>query len=218
MSTDHQPRSNLRRMTIRRGPFRGAAVLLNIGNAKRKILGVYEYTLNPWVAKYTDESDVLIDLGASDGYFTYGFAHRKNKNQQKHAVIAVEPAPTASLTTPKDWSTYKESEICIVEKCVGAQSDDGSVTLDALVGDELRKILVKMDIEGAEIETLQGAPRAVANNNIQWIIEIHGKERIPQVAKHFVDANRPFLILDLPPLPVIGAELRSIYTSWLVTL
>jgi hypothetical protein len=49
-------------------------------------------------------------------------------------------------------------------------------------------------------------------------VEIHGRERIAEVARFFVERNRPFLVRAMEPLPWIGAESREIETYWLTTL
>jgi hypothetical protein len=53
------------------GEFRGTTLILNPAHSKRKILGVYEHILNPWLKRILPTVEVLWDVGANDGYFTY---------------------------------------------------------------------------------------------------------------------------------------------------
>ena len=57
-----------------RGPFRGACIVINPRDSLRKILGVYEHELNPWLEQALRRVTRVLDVGANDGYFTFGCA------------------------------------------------------------------------------------------------------------------------------------------------
>ena len=208
---------------IKAGPFKGAKVFLNPANSKRKILGLYEHVLNRWITEKIKEKEFVMDVGANTGYDTYGFAHLLLSNGSNNPVVlAFEPEKYTELTTPKGWEEYNGCRIEIIEKYIGKQTDYNRIALDDAYVEYIGEIgssgLVKIDIEGAECDALAGANRMLKNPGIDWLIEIHGKELIPEVAGYFVKENRPFLIKDLAPLPIIGAEKRFLYTSWLMTI
>ena len=199
------------------GPFKGASVYLNLANSKRKLFGLYEHGLNDWISSISMEKDFIFDVGANTGYDTYGLAHLLSRaNTQKAHVVAFEPEAKnfPELTTPKLWDCYSNSNIEIIEKFAGAGDHDTTISIDQAYEDRphLENLpgLMKIDVEGAEIAVMQGAQKLLSKENISWLIEIHGKDLIPKISQHFADANRPFLIKDLTPLPIIGKEQREI--------
>ena len=61
-------------MRIWRGPFRGARIVMNPRRSLRKMLGLYEHELNAWLELALGRAKRVIDIGANDGYFTFGSA------------------------------------------------------------------------------------------------------------------------------------------------
>jgi len=207
------------------GPFRGARMFLNPSNSRRKLLGLYEYVLNDWIRTTTPRKDFAFDVGANTGYDLYGFAHLISHGNTRVAnLLAFEPeaASFPELTAPMTWRCYSKCHVEIIEKFAGATDSGTSVTLDRSFSERpafagLRG-LIKIDVEGAEVDVLNGATALLDNPSHDWLIEIHGKELIPEVCRFFVDRGRPILVRSMTPLPIIGAEQRAIETYWLTTI
>ncbi len=68
-------------LTVMAGPFRGAGLVVNPDCSKRKLFGIYEHVLNSWWRNALPRTEVFWDIGASDGYFTFGCAHALKKYQ-----------------------------------------------------------------------------------------------------------------------------------------
>lgn len=207
------------------GPFRGARMFLNPANSKRKIFGLYEYVLNDWIAKAAPLSDFVFDVGSNTGYDLYGFAHLASAgNTRPVRMVGFEPdaANLPELTIPLTWPEYSGGGIEIVEKFAGAGVDERTTTLDAAFDERPglagKTGLIKIDVEGGESEVLRGAASLLDAPQHRWLVEIHGRDRISEVARFFVERNRPFLIREMKALPLIGAESREIETYWLTTL
>jgi FkbM family methyltransferase len=66
-------------------------------------------------------------------------------------------------------------------------SEVATTTLDAVVeryaGDGDRPIVIKLDVEGAEIAALRGAARTIANRDVILIYEDHGQDRAHTVTR-----------------------------------
>lgn len=209
------------------GPFRGAKVYLNPKSSKRKIFGIYEYVLNNWISEVVPRKEFVFDIGANTGYDTYGFAHLLSKaNSSRSHVIAFEPDADdfPELTTPKDWPEYANITIEIVKKFVSDHSNAShtTTTIDEEFSQrpQLKDLegLFKIDVEGAEVQVLEGASELLKDFKHDWLIEIHGKDLIPPVTQFFSVRGRPFLIKEMKPLPLIGPEQREIDTYWLLTI
>jgi len=212
-------------LRILRGPFRGARMFLNPSESKRKIFGIYEYVLNDWITKVAPGVDFIFDVGSNTGYDLYGFAFlASGRNTKPVRVVGFEPeaARFPELTLPRGWPEYSRCEIEIIEKFAGDRVNDRTTTLDTAFRDRPQLSgtigLIKIDVEGAEGDVLSGAAGLLSTHSHHWLVEIHGRDRIPDVADFFVKANRPFLIQSMEPLPFIGAETREIETYWLTTL
>src|SRR6266700_5250364 len=76
---------------IWRGPFRGARIAMNPRNSLRKILGPYERELNAWLAQALPRVTRVLDVGANDGYFTFGCAAAFRRLGKAGEIIAFEP-------------------------------------------------------------------------------------------------------------------------------
>ncbi len=207
------------------GPFKGARVLLNLSDSKRKLLGVYEHILNDWIRTSCPGKSFAIDVGANDGYHTYGFAHLLSRaNRTSANILAFEPDASMfpGLTCPRNWSCYSNTSVQIIQKYAGSTNNDTMATLDQTYSDfsmcHDQSGIIKIDVEGAEVEVMKGAKSVITRKEISWLIEIHGRNLIPEIAEFFITAKRPFLVKELSPLPLIGAEKRDVDTYWLVTI
>jgi hypothetical protein len=72
------------------GPFRGARFFSNPQVAMRKVFGAYEHELTGWLERALPRIDVIVDVGANDGYFTFGCAKALQRSGKEIRVIAIE--------------------------------------------------------------------------------------------------------------------------------
>lgn len=215
-------------VTILAGPFRGARLILNPAHSKRKLLGAYEHVLNPWLAAALRRVEVVWDVGANDGYFTYGCATAILKRGRRPYVVAFEPglnddpALSEQLTRPAQaWAAaYGGATFEFIPAYVGAQDDGTTVTLDAALNARPalagRPALVKVDVEGAEVEVLDGARRLLPAPT-QWVVEVHGDHLLEPVLSRLRSAQRAVEVHRLKPHWLFGPEARTIPTCWVTT-
>lgn len=212
-------------LRILRGPFKGAKMFLNPAHSKRMLFGLYEHTLNSWLKSVAPTKEFAFDVGANTGYDTYGLAHLlSHANTRSVDIVAFEPEADRypELTTPMTWAEYSRCKIEIISKFAGAKEDKQTTTLDSIFQgrQELsgKTGLMKIDVEGAEVDVLKGAAELLQDPTHDWLVEIHGGHLIPPVAQVFCELDRAFLIRDLPPLPILGKEQRHLCCYWLMTI
>jgi hypothetical protein len=209
-------------VTILAGPFRGARLILNPACSKRKLVGAYEHVLNSWLEAALRRVSVIWDVGANDGYFTYGCAAAIQRHGKTARVVAFEPGldDQPNLQIPSGWKCYRNARFEFVPKFVGAADDRNTITLARAHAERPAMHdspgLVKVDVEGAETEVLAGA-RPLLDAPHHWVVEVHGDHLLAPTLKFFADAGRAVDVHEMKPHWLFGPEQRSIKTSWITT-
>lgn len=215
-------RQELIPLRILAGPFRGARLILNPACSKRKILGIYEHILNPWLKQILPDIEVVFDVGANDGYFTYGCAKAIKRYHKLGHIIAFEPGlgEQTALSIPATWSDYAGISFEFIPLFVGSISTESTITLDKAYEERPslhgKPLLIKVDVEGSEVDVLEGAT-CLLQKPYHWVVEVHGDHLLDPVLDFFTKAQRPVDIHPLQPHWLLGSESRAIKTSWVTT-
>jgi len=209
-------------LTVLAGPFRGANIILNPACSKRKLFGIYEHILNPWLNQVIPHIEVVWDVGANDGYFTYGCAYAIKHHHKKCHIIAFEPAldQQPALSVPATWSQYADINFEFIPLFVGATVNESTTTLEKAYNERPslhdKPSLIKVDVEGAEVEVLQGGISLLQQPH-HWVVEVHGDHLLEPVLDFFAKAGRPVDVHPPKPHWLLGSESRTIKTSWVTT-
>ena len=209
-------------LTVLAGPFRGARIILNPACSKRKLLGVYEHILNPWLTRVLPHIEVVWDVGANDGYFTYGCAQAIKRHHHEGDIVAFDPglAQQPALSIPATWSQYAGINLEFIPLFVGATSNNSTITLDQAYKERPslhgKVSLIKVDVEGGEVEVLKGATSLLQKPH-HWVVEVHGDHLLAPVLDFFAKAKRVVDVRPLQPHWLLGPESRTIKTSWVTT-
>jgi Methyltransferase FkbM domain len=184
----------------------------------RKILGLYEHELNSWLEAVLRRVDQVIDVGANDGYFTFGCAAAFHRLGKQGRVLAFEPQPVhyrqlqaSAQAQPAEYKT----DVKIEQKFVGNDTNGNCFSLDQLSGDTSGTLL-KIDVEGGELDVIAGATRWVSPQN-HFLIEVHREEYLRMLVTRFSTSGVTLERIDQRPLRFIGREHRSIDNWWLIS-
>lgn len=174
--------------------------------------GTFEADELSLLAHHLESADVFVDIGANVGYFTL-----LARSMGKH-VVAIEPLvanlrllyanlkangwmegvevyPVGLSDKPGLRSLYgSRTDASLVPGWSGAseafQQTIPVTTLDTILGDRFvdRRVVIKMDVEGAEYDTLKGALKTlrVAPRPL-WLVEI-------TLSEHRQDGNNPHFL------------------------
>lgn len=139
-------------MRIWRGPFRGARIVMNPRNSPRKVFGLYEHELNGWLELALRPVSRVLDVGANDGYFTFGCAAAFRRLGVKGEITGFEPQDRCVEVLRECIAAEDPLDVRveIVHAFVGREVGEGMTTLDVLAANGRRKTLIKIDVEGAE--------------------------------------------------------------------
>lgn len=166
------------------------------------VFGVFEPFMTKMVNKEVKEGDVVVDIGASIGYYTLIFAKLVGENGK---VFAFEPAPDIFALLDKNVKTNGYKNVIMKQNAVSNKTEksklylcgynnmahtlcdlhDGyhqwveieSIKLNDYFADYNGKIdLIKLDVEGAECAAVEGLSNLLEKNkNVKIITEFHPK-------------------------------------------
>jgi hypothetical protein len=208
---------------IWRGPFRGARIVMNPRESLRKIFGLYEHELNNWLEQALRCVSRVIDVGANDGYFTFGSAAALRRLGKSGEIIACEPQDRHVAMLRESVASQAQTGIRfeIVHALVGRELKPGMITLDSLqpaVDDPNDKVstLVKIDVEGAEVDVIAGGRSWLQPLNL-FVIEVHQERFLDLLRDLFAERGLRLVQVDQRPLSLLGREMREEKNWWLVS-
>jgi len=205
-------------MRVWRGPFRGARVVMRPRYSLRKIAGLYEHELNGWLSSALDRVSRVLDVGANDGYFTFGCAAAFRRRGVRGEIIAFEGQAQHVSELKAGIANQEPGNVAIeVRHCLVGRASGGRFrALDDLeIGDRTRT-LIKLDVEGAEMDVMAGAASWIAPSN-PFVIEVHKRDYIDQLQAMFLARGVRLQLIDQQPLPLLGREERDVDNWWLVS-
>src|SRR6185295_8415574 len=105
-----------------------------------------------------------------------------------------------------------------IHKCfVGARVSSEETTLNEIARQRsVENTLIKMDVEGAEIDVISEAS-AWLNPTNYFLIEVHEEPFLKSLTETFAARGLKLKQINQHPLPIIGYEVRSRLNWWLVS-
>lgn len=207
---------------IWRGPFRGARIVMNPRNSLRKIFGVYEHELNNWLDLAIRRVTRVLDIGANDGYFTFGCGAAFQRLRKAGDIIALESQARHVAILHESVLAQRASAVRfeIVQGFAGRERRPGVLTLDTLpcISNPAMRThtLIKIDVEGAEVDVIQGASSWLQPTNL-FIIEVHEARFIEPLLAIFAQHDLRLSLVGQRPLFLLGPEARDRDNCWLVS-
>ena len=156
------------------------------------------------------EGDIVIDAGSCEGFFTR-YALGKGAR-----VIAIEPVELLAAALEKTFSEeIKRNDVTVINAALGSATSTGyllsnperifeshldtaGTTVKIFPLDDLvsgKTDFIKMDIEGAEVEALQGAERIIREYKPRLSIAVYHAYENPQRIIDYLRTIRPDYII-----------------------
>jgi FkbM family methyltransferase len=185
--------------TIRHGPARGLRID-PAGAHPGYALGTSEQPLQRLLVDMLGSGDVFYDVGANVGFFTLLAARLVGP---RGAVVAFEPDPRNADVLRANVARNGLDNVEVFEQAVAdttsrrsfviaestashladEDADEPATVVDVVSLDDFERVtskrpptVVKLDIEGAEVDALRGASRLIARHRPAIICEVHGTE------------------------------------------
>jgi hypothetical protein len=205
-------------LRIWRGPFRGARIVMNPRHSLRKVFGLYEHELNAWLEQALQRVNRVLDVGANDGYFTFGCAAAFRRLDKTGEIIAFEPQARHVQKLHSSIAAQAQPNIHfeIIHALVGRANGEGMTTLDALPANDRRNTLIKIDVEGAELDVVAGARSWLDTSNL-FVIEVHEEKLLAELKQTFAERGLKLAQINQRPLPLVGRETRDENNWWLAS-
>lgn len=159
---------------IRGGLLRGLTMQLDLAHHSQRWLGLQERELYCWMRRLASNIRTAVDVGANDGLYTLYFLARTSARK----IYSFEPSPECVREMNANLllnNLVADQRLEIISQMVGAKSGEGWTTLDSLGSNVVAPCLIKVDIDGGEIDLLRGAPECLRLPGIRWIIEVHSE-------------------------------------------
>ncbi len=166
--------------TIRVGPASGIRMQLDLRDQSQRYFGLDEKELFKPLRKLMPGCLSMVDVGANDGYYTLIFLRAGARR-----VVACEPSDAVDrLLQNAQANGFEPGEkFQIVPRLVGLGEDKAG--LADIVHDLPGPILIKLDVEGAELEVLQSCETFARLQDLHWIVETHSAELEEQCMRWF---------------------------------
>ncbi len=191
--------------SVLHGPFRGQvypkASLLNRAGAPR-LLGSYEQELHQIFDKLDSRYELLIDVGAADGYYAVGMARKSGRS-----VFAYETDPRESASCGE---MARLNGVASQVECLSWCDEDEIVRLCAG-----HRCFVLSDCEGYEYN-LFGSRAVRALDRSDLVIELHdraGESMLDVLRERFAATHRlealsvePRHLEDYPEAAILGSR------------
>ena len=159
---------------IRSGALKGLRMGLDLRHQTQVYLGLYERELHRWLRVLGRRALTAIDVGAADGAYSLYFLTRTNAR----SVYAFEPDPAARelMLLNLRLNRLESDRLHLFDAPAGTGQAPNTVALDSLSSRIQPPCLVKVDVEGDEVDVLDGAGSLLSRGGSSWIIETHSLE------------------------------------------
>jgi hypothetical protein len=184
---------------IKFGIAAGMEMPINRRQNLRPELGIYELAIARHFKRLARGSLVGYDVGSAQGYYTLAMC-----KQGVQEVYAFEPDEDRAVQLTETLRRNQVAQrVTVLPQFLGARSDGRTATVDDLVASGRIPLpdIVKMDIEGAELDALIGMKRTVTSRRPGFVLEVHSERLEHDCTEFFRQAGyRQVSVVDQGPL------------------
>lgn len=175
--------------------MKGALLQVDIRKQREMVAGSYEAAVQEALARHLEKGQVAYDVGAHVGFFTLLMARLVGEGGW---VVALEPDPFMGPALENNLRLNGVTNVSVVKAAAGANAgkrrfspgrgagighlaEDGELAVEGTTIDDLGvrfgvPDLIKVDVEGGELEVLQGASDTLSRCKPVLLVELHGPE------------------------------------------
>jgi precorrin-6B methylase 2 len=181
--------------TINRGLLKGLRFNIDTASRSMRLMGMEERELTADVRRLASRAVSALDIGANDGWYAVYFASCPNIQK----VYAFEPQPDVVRRLEDNLALNDPSfakKVTCVKKMVGNRNDDSWCSIDEIAPDLARPAIIKVDVEGGEMEVFRGAAKMLAKDGCMIVLETHSANLEVQCQKFLNEMGYKTRIVD----------------------
>ena len=199
-----------RNYRVLRGPAKGLWYWISAPSHLQRIFGFDELEIVPGVVEFAKRCKTFVDVGASDGFFSVLVASR---NPACH-VVACEPASWQRRIVFGNWKTNQidESRLTYVGEFIGT----AHVRLADVLAGHAGPFVIKIDVDGAEMDVLQSGGEALRAPDVALVVETHSVELEAACVRYLSDLGYATRIVKHGWWRWFIPDLRRADNRWLI--
>ena len=198
------------------GPFKGLTMNLDLANQTQLYIGLFEREVYSSLKRLSKDIKTAVDIGADQGEYSLFFL-RKTSIQK---LFTFEPSDVGTERLKESLvlnDIIDDPRLVFSSKFVGLQDTDTQCTLDSLSKDIDTPCLIKMDVDGAEVDILRGSANLLGREEVRWLIETHSVQLEIDCLKILEQAGYTTKVLPNAWWRVFAPEVRGTEQNrWLI--
>jgi hypothetical protein len=179
---------------IKAGIAKGIKMNIDINSKSQRVLGLDEREIQKAFKEYSKMATHFFDIGGSDGY--YSLIYRKfnpsgviyNFEAQEHFKKEQVEHFNMNSFNPIQFQ---------FSKFVSDLNDDKNISIDELFKETNQKLLFKIDVDGGEMDVLNGMQETIKNNTCYFIIETHSVQLEKDCLKFLENCGYKTTLIDV---------------------
>src|SRR5207253_4127628 len=131
--------------------------------------------IHAWLARLSVNVVTAIDIGAADGEYALYFLLKSSAR----VVVAVEPSDEARSQLARNLelnNCARDPRLTVDTHFVGSRNLGAVRTVDSLLPHLRVPCVIKVDVDGGELDVLRGAAGTLGHRDVFWILETHSLE------------------------------------------
>ena len=193
-------------------------MVLDPRHQSQYILGLHEREVYRWLPILTHAIKSAVDIGAASGEYTLYFLARTPARQ----VLAFDPDPSIRNEFNSNIRLNNftgDARLRTFTDYIRSKPGPTSVTLDELLPRLELPCAVKIDVDGGEMDILNGGIAMLGTHQVSWLIETHSVELERDCAALLTNHGYRVTIIPNAWWRVIVPEQRPIpHNRWLVAM
>lgn len=154
------------------GLYRGLTLEMDFRYEAQLYLGLCERETYPWIRRAMSRCQWAVDVGAGHGELCVRLMH----SSAGGPIVAFEPQASKVAVLLRNAALNNcenDHRLMVVEKLAGPASSDDCVAIDDLPLDPRQRGFLKIDVDGAEMEVLEGAKTVLDRGPVDVLVETH---------------------------------------------
>ena len=158
---------------IHAGLLRGLQFVVDPQEKSQRLLGLDEREIAADVRRAADRARTAIDVGCHDGWYTTFFASRPNIAK----VLACDRNQIVlDLLMRNVNANHLASRVAVHRLSVGESTEAGFRSMDDLLRHEKPPFVIKVDVDGGELDVLTSGRTVLTGQDCSVIVETHSVE------------------------------------------